>query len=349
MPMIDIFTPSFADADNTNAQNLTVKEVVARLPEELFRVTMLCSGAPDPRIAVRKNTKLLPQRSYGNALLWSAQVLISQPDVYFFPRTGPLDRVVFAMCKARILNTATVAYIVMVMNAETETGLIGRSIRESDTVLANSEYVAQTIEERFGIKSRTILDGIDRRFFFPGAGSSNKGPDCLTVLYAGSFQERKRVDVVIKQAVRWPQVSFRLAGKGTTETSCRVLVEELGCKNVSFLGHLSSAQLGEEMRQADIFLFPSILEGHPQVLGQAAACGLPCIAMNCYRPEYVRDHETGFLVESDAELAQKLDLLLGNSDLRQSMAAAAVTYSQKFDWDHIAEQWGEVFREVTGR
>ena len=142
-------------------------------------------------------------------------------------------------------------------------------------------------------------------------------------------------------------VEFRLAGRGETEPACRKLAEQLGCTNVSFLGHLTPAQLGEEMRRANIFLFPSILEGHPQVLGQAAACGLPAIAMNVYRPEYVVNGKTGFLVESDMELSQNLDLLLCDSDLRQSMASAATLHAKKFDWDQIAEQWTGVFRQVV--
>ena len=346
---IKIFTPSFADADNTNAQNLTVKEIVARLPEQLFHVVMLCGGAPDPRIALRKNTRLLPQRTGGNALRWLAQILISRPDIYFFPRQGPLDHAVFALRKAGLLKTASVAYIVMVMNQETEGGLVGRSIRESDTVLANSSYVAGTIEQRFGISTEVIFDGIDRRFFYPQAEVLRKTSEPLTVLYAGSFQERKRVDLVIRHAARWPQAVFRLAGRGKTEAACRALVQQLGCANVVFLGHLSPTQLGEEMRRADVFLFPSVLEGHPQVLAQAAACGLPAIAMNVYQPEYVVHGETGFLVESDAELALQLDLLLGNSDLRHSMAAAAARHAQKFDWNRITAQWAEVFQKVTGR
>jgi hypothetical protein len=64
--VITIFTPSFADEDNTNAQNLTVKEIVTRLPPELFRVIMISDGRPDPRITARKNTKLLPYDRHGN-------------------------------------------------------------------------------------------------------------------------------------------------------------------------------------------------------------------------------------------------------------------------------------------
>jgi glycosyltransferase involved in cell wall biosynthesis len=101
------------------------------------------------------------------------------------------------------------------------------------------------------------------------------------------------------------------------------------------------------MRQAHVFFFPSILEGHPQVLGQAAACGLPAIAMNLYRPDYVLHGVTGFLAESDADLTQALGLLLRDSVLRQSMASAALRHSRHFDWDRIAGQWIELFREVA--
>jgi glycosyltransferase involved in cell wall biosynthesis len=103
------------------------------------------------------------------------------------------------------------------------------------------------------------------------------------------------------------------------------------------------------MRSADIFLFPSIDEGHPQVLGQAAACGLPVIAMNSYHPDYVVNGETGFLLGSDQEITTTLQLLISNSDLRHAMAAAAIRHSRKFDWDRITEEWVAVFMQVTGR
>jgi glycosyltransferase involved in cell wall biosynthesis len=348
--LITIFTPSFADEDDTNAQNLTVKEIVARLPPELFRVIMISEGKPDPRIAARMNTTLLPYYKHGNTAQLLMRSLAFWPDIYFYPRFGPLDQAMFALRKNLRLKTAVVTHIVMVMNDATGNGLVARSALEGDAVFANSDYVAETVRRRFGVKAGTIYNGIDRRFFFPStqpASMKTDGP--RTVLYAGSFQERKRVELVIQQAARWPDVIFRLAGRGETEPACRALAERLECKNVIFLGHLSPAQLGEEMRRAEVFLFPSIVEGHPQVLGQAAACGLPAIAMNAYRPDYVVHGKNGFLAESDEELAQKLDLLLSDSAMRQSMASAAVRHSQKFDWDHIAGQWTEVFREVVAQ
>src|ERR1039457_7065849 len=90
--MITVFTPSFADESNTNAQNLTVKEVVARMDPSRFRVVMLSESAADPRIAARPNTRILRWKKRGNTarVLW--HLLTHIPDVYFFPREGPSAR-----------------------------------------------------------------------------------------------------------------------------------------------------------------------------------------------------------------------------------------------------------------
>jgi glycosyltransferase involved in cell wall biosynthesis len=341
-----IFTPSHADAAGTNAQQLTVKEIVARLPPERFHVTMFSGEQPDPRIAARPNTVLIPARPHGNTQRFLTRLLLARPDIYFFPRTGPLDRAVFNL-RTLGLRTALVTYIVMAMDAVTGSGMIGRSIREGDVVLSNSKHVAETIRQMFGVEASPIYDGIDRRYYFPPKERAEN--DLPVVLYAGSFQPRKRVELIIQQAARHPHVQFRLAGRGETEPACRALVQQFGCHNVEFVGHLTPKELGDEMRRSGLFLFPSILEGHPQVLGQASACGLPSIAMNLYRPDYVINRESGFLVESDAELAEKLELLLRDPHLRRSMSRAAALHALQFDWDRIALQWQEVFEAVTAK
>jgi glycosyltransferase involved in cell wall biosynthesis len=342
---ITIFTPLDANAGNTNAQSLTVKEVVARLPEDRFHVTMMCSGdAPDPRLRARANTRLVQWAKHGNTVRLLRHCLFPPPDIYFFPRTGPLDRAFLALRKRMRLNTALITYIVMAMDAATGSGMIGRLIVEGDMVFGNSVHVSETIQQMFAVKASAIYDGVDQRYFFPRERRAENSD--VTVLYAGSFQPRKRVDLMIRQAARLPGLQFRLAGKGETEKNCRDLVQQLGCGNVSFLGHLAAEQLGEEMRRADIFFFPSILEGNPQVLLQAASCGLASIAMELYRSDYVVNGETGFLVRSDAELSARLDQLAGDAALRRRFAAAAVRHARQFDWDKIAGQWAAVFEEA---
>jgi len=346
--MITIFTPSFADEANTNAQNLTVKEIVSRLPSDRFRVIMLGDrGAADPRILARENTEILRSYPHGNAARWLMRLVLSKVDIYFFPRQGPLDGAFFFLRRSLGLPIALVTYIVMALDEIEVAPILTRSIREADRVFGNSRYVSQTISNRFGVTSATIYDGIDRHLFRPPAVPRHDGQK-LTVLYAGSFQPRKRVQLVIREAAKRPQVEFRLAGKGEEEAGCRSLAKELECRNVAFVGHLSQPELAKEMRRADVFLFPSVLEGRPQVLGQAAACGLPAIAMDKYWPDYVVDGETGYLAKSESDVSDKLDGLLAGHELRRRMSSAAAIHAARFDWKQVTLDWENVFLDTAG-
>jgi glycosyltransferase involved in cell wall biosynthesis len=345
--MITVFIPLFADDANTNAQNLTAKEVVSRLPTDRFRVVLLGDGAPDPRILARENTEILRWSRHGNTPRWLTHVLLSKIDIYFFPREGPLDTLFLFFRRSLRLPIALVTYVVTVLDAGVGPKL-ARSIREADLVVGNSRYVTQTVEDRFGLSAGTIYDGINRELFYPPINARRNGSK-LSVLFAGSFRSYKRADLVIREAAKWPAVEFRLAGKGEEEDRNRSLVKELGCRNVTFVGHLSQQGLAEEMRRADVFLFPSVLEGHPQVLGQAASCGLPAVAMDLYRPDYVVNGETGYLVKSESEISDRLGVLLSDHDLRLKMSAAAARHALQFDWDKVTRDWESVFIEAVSK
>lgn len=346
--MIKLFTPSFADEANTNAQNLSVKEIVARLDPSRFAVTMIYESAVDPRIASRANTNLIHWSKRGNTARIIFRIMRELPDIYFFPREGPLDAAFLTLRRIFGWKTAVVSYVV---SGGLESHAYGparqRHILEADAVFANNSNLKYLLKQKMGVEAAGVMyDGVDRRYFF----ASPEKPDAsekLTVLYAGSLRPLKRVPLVVRQAARCPQVQFRIAGKGEEEEICRNLAEELACRNIEFLGHLSQAELAEEMRRADIFFFPSIVEGHPQVIAQAATSGLPCIAMKIYRPDFVVDGETGFLAENDSDLADKLDRLIRDRGLRLAMGRAAITHMRKFDWDEISKNWQAAFEQVV--
>ncbi|MGB9234768.1 MAG: glycosyltransferase family 4 protein [Terriglobales bacterium] len=349
--MITVFTPSFADESNTNAQNLTVKEVVARLDPSRYRVIMLGTGRPDARIAKRGNTEILRWEKHANTARVLLQLLRRSLDVYFFPREGPLDAAFLALRSRLRLQSALVTYVVsggLERGQENVRPVLWRAIRECDAIAGNSRRMAETVRKLGGKEVRTVYDGIDRRYYYP---ASEPAITCGSkrVLFAGSFRTYKRADLVVRQAARFPQWQFRLAGAGEEENACRKLAQDTNCKNVQFLGLLNAAQLGEEMRQAQLFFFPSELEGHPQVLGQAAACGLPCIARGSYGPDYVVDGVTGLLAASEAELSTALDRLIENSELRKQMSAAAVCHAGKFEWDDVSRQWAAIMEEAVAR
>src|ERR1700675_4173510 len=191
--ILKVFTPSFADDADTNAQNLTVKEVVARLDPARFHVTMFCERTPDARIAARPNTALWAWRRRGNTLRTAIRMMGDVPDIYFFPREGPLDQAFFFLrCKLR-WHTAVATYIVSggVSRGPAPPGHL-RNLREASAVYGNNRHLTQIVTDRLGFPAGTIYDGVDRRYYYP-AELRHREAERVTVLCAGSFRSYKRV------------------------------------------------------------------------------------------------------------------------------------------------------------
>lgn len=78
------------------------------------------------------------------------------------------------------------------------------------------------------------------------------------------------------------------------------------------------------------------------------ALGIPVIASDVgpYR-EYVDDGVTGFLVRKESEWTDRLNLLIGDADLRESMGQAAREKARKHTIQAGWQRWADVFQSVA--
>ncbi len=95
------------------------------------------------------------------------------------------------------------------------------------------------------------------------------------ILYVGGVVESKGCLDIVEVAKCFPAIEFRLIGN--PEESCKKAVSQM--PNVTLIGPLSHEEIGEEMKEADIFLFLTFFpgEGFSNSLAEAMAAGLPCI------------------------------------------------------------------------
>jgi glycosyltransferase involved in cell wall biosynthesis len=349
--LIKIFTEVSADADNINAQSLSVRQIVSRLDPNRFSVTMTSRGEIDPILSSRPNTRFVRAGRRGTTLRNLAACLTNRPDIYFYPLPSPVTEAFLWMRKYLRLRTKLVVHAVSGYRLMKDFRMdwfggnaVRKAIAQADVVVGNSHWVAEQVQHEFGITAEVIHNGIDRTHFYPPPDNLRNGGG-VRALYVGSFRPYKRVQDVIRLAAQYPQVDFTLIGDGEERRTCETLAASL--KNVTFLGNLKPSEVGDAMRSADIFLFPSIMEGHPQVLGQAAACGLPSIAREAYRPDYVIHGSTGFLAANEKEFSEYFDLLVRDRALRQRMGGVAAYHAWDFDWDKSAQQWAHLFERVT--
>ena len=98
---------------------------------------------------------------------------------------------------------------------------------------------------------------------------------------------------------------------------------------------VSSEELLHEYQSADVFVFPSLLEGFGHVLLEAMACGLPVISTTrTAAPDLVRQGQEGFVIPpgNARELARCLEFFISNPENTRTMGRAARVRAEEFTW-----------------
>jgi glycosyltransferase involved in cell wall biosynthesis len=105
--------------------------------------------------------------------------------------------------------------------------------------------------------------------------------------------------------------------------------------------------------RADLFVLSSRYEGFPNVLLEAMACGCPSLAVDCPTgPAEILEHgRNGWLLGAGAgvqELAEALDLLMGDPALRRRLGREAVAVRQRFAPERIRARLLELLEPLAG-
>jgi len=118
---------------------------------------------------------------------------------------------------------------------------------------------------------------------------------------------------------------------------------------VTFLGKRDQDTLQYYYSAADIVIVPSQYESFGLVALEAMACGTPVVASETGGLAFLVKHgETGYHVPTNdpAALAEKLELLLENQELRLNMGRMAADYARGYDWTTIADEIVELYESV---
>jgi glycosyltransferase involved in cell wall biosynthesis len=351
---IRILVDSFADAGLLNAQMGNAREIVCRLDPNRFHVSMFSLGEPDPRIARRRNTRLIQLAQRRQTVRILSEFVVGTHEILFYMKASPASRVYTNLRRKWRDRRTTIGTIESQSDVSNEPTVTRESVRlweqtvlRCDCLFSNSRSVQGSLEREYGLRSEIIPTGVDTRFFTPEwERPRNQRP---RVLFAGSLRPFKQPQFLLTAAGCFPDADFRIAGQGVLAAELTDRIAREGLRNVAMLGPLGAEKLKEEYQQADVFLFPSAWEGSPKVILEAAACGLPVIVRNNYSPETVVHDVTGFQGGADEELFASLNLLLTNPELRRKMGHCGRLHSQRYDWDLITAQWEDAVERVAGK
>ncbi len=222
-------------------------------------------------------------------------------------------------------------------------------ISQARYILTNSDYIAQSVRQNTQNckKIFVVHTGVDVSMFNPVEKPSS---DKFRVLYIGNLSTYKGVGYLIKvfKKLNLPAAELMLVGKKPED--CPGIVDEFK-EFFTYIPAVPYNDVPAIFANADVFVFPSIVEGPSRVVGEAMASGLPCIVTssipNC--GHIVEDGVEGFVVPAKniEALAEKILYLYQNRDLCHQMGLKArEKVVNSLTWDHYKENVVNVYTQV---
>ena len=238
-------------------------------------------------------------------------------------------------------------------------------IKRADFIVCISEFHREFFLREGARPEQLIIAycGIDPSHFAPRQGPR---PDAVRprILSSGRLVEKKGFSYLIEACdiLRARGLDFEcvIAGNGPLEESLRALVKERKLEDrITITGEaLMQEKLPEFMRSGDVYCLACVwasdndVDGLPQMLMEAMACGLPVVSTRLVGiPDLVIDGETGLLAKPNdaAGLADALQRMIEDPALAQRLAAAGRKYVvEKFDLATCLNSLTERFKGALG-
>ena len=193
--------------------------------------------------------------------------------------------------------------------------------RAAGVVVTSPETEAHVAKHRARPRLVRVPNGVDTSRFAP-APTRTPG---RVVIYVGRLSVEKNLEPLLDALALLPSTRLVVVGDGPLRAALERRARALGVA-VEFAGVVSNAALPARLHGADVFVLPSLTEGHPKALLEAMAVGMACAASaRGGIPTLLEDGVSGLLFDPErpADIARALRRLLDDHALAARLGDAA--------------------------
>ena len=156
----------------------------------------------------------------------------------------------------------------------------------------------------------------------------------LRLLFVGGLSQRKGLSYLFDAVEALGEsVELTVIGRFVAEPSAVLETQLRKCRYIASLSH---GDILREMREHDLFIFPSLFEGFGLVLLEAMSQGLPCITTaNTAGPDIIDHGRDGFIVpiRDTAEIVASVEKVVADRTLLLAMKEAALAKAAEWNWE----------------
>ncbi len=236
---------------------------------------------------------------------------------------------------------------------------LSRNLRRQVAGAAAALYVTQrTLQSRYpcpGVMAGISDVDLPEEAFVavPRTPSLARGPTTLLTIGTMSTEFTKGHDLLIDALAvcRSQGVNLRLVlvGGGRYQPMFEARVRRLGLQQqVEFRGQIPAGPvIRAELDAADLFVFPSRIEGLPRALVEAMARGLPCISTPVGGIAELLPADDLVPVGDAAALASKIQRVVADPALQAEMSARNLRKANEYRADTLRQKWDQFFRYLA--
>ncbi len=232
------------------------------------------------------------------------------------------------------------------------------ALRRADLTVRFTEAAAKALNDdygnRVGAKYAINPMGVDLPLD-QEIVSTDQG---VRLLFVGRLVASKHLAFAIQSlaGIRHAGWTLDVVGDGPERAACERQATLLGlAERIHFHGHQHDT--ARWYRQAQLLLFPSLLENCSLTVLEAMAHGVPCLAIKAdgrrffnAHHEVIEDHREGLLAASEYEFKAKLEWALSNPTALLAFGAAArVKVEARFTWTHHLNRYEQLFEQIVGQ
>ena len=240
---------------------------------------------------------------------------------------------------------------------------------KSDFVTMPTEQAIQELlshaRKELGVPVAAVSNGVDLSCFKPGKAKKEiydkygLPMDRSIVLYVGRVDPEKQVGRVIEAFeqtcgnVRAKEPLLLIVGDGVDRVRLEKEVKKRKMSSkVRFLGKVLPPDLYELYKVGTVFATASEIETQGIVLIEAAACGLPLIAVDKGAvSEVCQNGVNGVLCRAGetSEIADALELILTDEKKRNEFSRESIKIAGEHDFEKTLDKFENIYRRVAGK
>jgi glycosyltransferase involved in cell wall biosynthesis len=237
-------------------------------------------------------------------------------------------------------------------------------LSQCQAVVAPSQFTAQHVDAHGGPGAVVISNGVDLKRFQPEPASPDErqklaerfglDPSRPIILHIGRIDREKNVDDVVRAAaiaMASTDAQLLVVGDGNRLKDIEELARELGIgRHSRFLGFVEpNGDLPAFYRAGAVFVIASEMETEGIVVLEAAACGVPVVAVRATSmPELVEEPGCGYLVPPGDvhSMADRIVQVLRDPAAQRALGQAGRAMATQHSLEQTLERHEELYESL---